>query len=347
MKKKELIFMMMAIIAYCFSCNKKNKQQQIKNSSEEKINCDNVSHKNINYVMKDIRYVNSENGLSYRDAPNGNKIDVFPYNTSLNVIGVVDTCKETKRQWLLVQKGKDTVYVLSKFLSHSHNVSNLPKENEYFIDHVKDLINDNQYVQEYINDTILAKEIPIEKFMAIQKTSENRFDSVFKKYNSLRKENQIKKLNSVIKINCFNNKTLSYKDSYPEHDEEIETYHYLGTQKSINSILILKSGYEWDSYILVNKDSCKVNEFHGYPIFSSNYSKMIAINTDSYKYSYFMIYTTENGRYKLVNTFTLDLIVSKSVLDNNNNLYLEYTVEWNDGKEQKKSSQYFFINFLN
>lgn len=346
-------FLTTIAIIFCFSCVKKSRGHQETKYLHTEVKKDSTPQTHGNDTEKDIRYVSAENGLNYRDAPKGEIINKFPYNTSLNIVGatgiyqeITDKGKILRGEWLPVLIQKDTVYVFSAFLSRDKDVSNFPEENEFFIDKVEDLYKTDGYVREHINDSTVIRQIPVKIFMDIKKVSKKKFESVYNEFNRLYTGNQIKKVDSTIKIVCLNNKTLTYKDNYPEYDEQIQTYHYLGTFEKINSYLIHESNYEWGSYLLINRNSCESTEYNGYPVFNSDYSKMITIDTDSYEYSEFSFYTVENDTYKLRNTFTLNLIASDFVFDDENNLYLEYAVRWHDGNEQKKSNQYFLISFM-
>lgn len=345
---KQLLYLIITII-FCFSCGNNKGRQEKKGVQQSTLKDSIAQEKNLD---KDIRYVDAENGLNYRDSPNGNIIGKFSHSVSLNVVSstgiyqeIEDEGKILKGEWLSVLAQKDTVYVFGAYLSQDKNVSNIPEENEYFIENIEDLFKTDEFVREHLNDSIIVKQIPVKDFMSIQKISKNKFEFIFNKYNNLQKERHIKKIDSVIKIRCLNNKVLIYKDNYPEYDEEIETYNYLGTFETINSYLICKNGYEWSSYQIIDKSSCEFLEYNGYPVFNSDYSTMIAVDTDSYEYSEFAIYNLEQKEYKLTNTFTLDLTVTDFVFDQQNNLYVSYEVEWHDEKIQKKSSQYFVIMF--
>lgn len=348
---KQVLYIVI-IIVFCFSCNGNSKTHQKTKGLKKIIVKDSVPNKQKNNREKDIRYVDSESGLNYREAPNGEIINKFPYNTSLNIVQVTGVYQEVKDEdevlngeWLGVIKEKDTVYVFSKFLSNAKDVSNLPEENEYFIEDVETLSKTDKYVREHLNDSVIVRQIPIKKFISIKKISKNKYKRIFDKYSNIQKEKDVIKTDSVIKIECLNNKKLIYKDNYPKYDEEIETHHYLGTFEGINSYLICKKGYESSSFLIINKGSCEYTEYNGYPVFNTDYSKMITIDTDSFEYSEFGVYKLVNNKYKLTNTFILDIEVNDFIFVNNKSLYLEYGVEWNDGEMQKKSNQYFRIDF--
>ncbi|WP_194765681.1 SH3 domain-containing protein [Tamlana sp. I1] len=348
---KQILYYLITLI-FLFSCHLNIKEEKKSAYSQSSHKKDSISQIKYSSQENDIRYVNAENGLNYRDTPKGNVIGKLPYNTKLNIIGTTGVYKEIldegeilKGEWVSILVKKDTVYVFSAFLSLNKDVSDLQEENEFFIKKTDDLFKTNPYVSKLVNDSVIIKEIPVNSFMSVRKIQKDGYKTVSKEYKNLSNKEQIKKIDSVITLKCLNNKILMYKDTNPDDDWEIETYYYLGTFENINSYLIEKNGYEWSSYLLINKNSCEFVEYLGYPVFNSDNSKIITVDTDSYKVSEFVIYSLDNKEYKLTHTFTLDIEVSDFVF-NDDNLYIEYGVEWSDGKTQKKSFQYFILKFL-
>lgn len=77
-------------------------------------------------------YVNTKSGINYHETPNGKVLGSFPLNKQIGVFkhtgvfeDVINDKDTLKTEWLGVENGLDTVYVLHSFLSESFSLSRL------------------------------------------------------------------------------------------------------------------------------------------------------------------------------------------------------------------------------
>lgn len=108
--------------------------ESIEISKQDTIVNDSISKTNKTPDLKHYEYyfVSAKSGLEYKDKPNGKVLGKFPLNTHLKVVEhtnhsrqVNDGIKNIKGEWLGVEKGTDTVYVFSAFLSDFYNYSDI------------------------------------------------------------------------------------------------------------------------------------------------------------------------------------------------------------------------------
>ena len=343
---KNIIYILLLLFLFQNSSCKKTSKSLKKTTEITKTD----STKNIKTVNN--LFVKAKNGLNYRDKPNGKILGKFLYNKQLHIIAktnstdeISDNGKLIKGRWVKVLEDKNIVYVFDAYLTNWKDVSQLINENEFYIN-IDSLY--KRKVQEFKNDTTEIKEINIKKFVTISNIRKEEFENVFKQNIKSKEVDSITKNNNKIIINCLDGKTKKFEDINTDIDEEAEVFHYSTTFEKIKSHLIISSGWEWGDYYLVNYETCKTIKLNGFPIFNSDYSKMICINDDLGDEGIFLN-SYDGTNVKLRYHIDIPFTPSRSVLYKNI-FFMELVSEWNDGKQNKISTQYFkmtFKEFLN
>jgi len=141
MKPYLQLYLLFSVMFIAFSCKENNaipsigkteKQIEIKESKTTPQDSYTDKDKTIKPKRHISQYVNAKSGLNYRDEPNGKILGKFPLNTILTIIDstkivdqIADEEKIIKGEWLGVEKGTDTVYVFSSFLSDFYRYSDI------------------------------------------------------------------------------------------------------------------------------------------------------------------------------------------------------------------------------
>ncbi len=311
MIKKKYAYLLILLSVLTFSCQQQKKEENTKRTLEEvdgekngtkRVTTFELLNATKNHTVFESKYVIKKDGVTVFDKEK-KSIKKIPYGTLVEIIGYTGVDRVVE-DGVSQKRGEDvftSVYVSNKnrsesflgtvfsgYLGTSEEIVILDKELSQDIMIAKG----DQELKEQKDKAFLSK------LLDVNVITEKEYRELIKKESK----------RTIVKTTTVKVKDTIYyypiKDSIvslvsePNKETEIKKYTHIGEIESLNSYIISGSYWEWNDYLLLNKETGEITKMNEKPVISPDNNKIATIKTDIYDNSTFfeLFYKNENAK---------------------------------------------------